>query len=122
MMLQMLYCSVDRPRVGPLLVAVYALAKGLHKTLECTTTTCPKAGNEVSYRRVYENMLNTEFRVPDLPSESFRLDTNGDLAEVSYDYHFINPQLKKNKRRTFGRWTLKGGVSSIHVDESKIMW
>ena len=115
----MLYSN--SPRVGQVLGAVYALVNGLHKALGCTATSCLNAADDLSFRRVYESMLNTVIHVPNLPTETLRLDENGDLADVSYDYIFINPQLETKKKR-FGRWTAKGNVRSISVDENNIDW
>lgn len=115
-MFQIISSTLLRTKTDQILTAIYALAHGLHKALNCNSTSCPKQTSPLNYYSIYNHILHSEFKLPD-SDRRVKFDDAGDILDVSYDFKFFYHSTKQFK--SIGNWSSKG---MLHIAKEKIEW
>ncbi|XP_047123687.1 extracellular calcium-sensing receptor isoform X1 [Hydra vulgaris] len=110
-----LAASLPKGYTSQVYSAVYALAYGLHKYLNCSFEKCYTPYNSIDYQLLYNYSINTSFTVPN-SNYTIRFDENGEILFPAYQYMFVD----QKGFIQFGTWEYN--PTNVIINQDIIAW
>ena len=105
-------------KYAQVIASVYALAHGLHKTLNCSDHACSHTNKTLDYKLLHADTLKSDFTIP---SSTYRVkfNSNGEImGNTSNTYTFFT-NITKSSMTQIGYWR---GKNLIFINKTLLNW